>query len=90
MFIQSSRVKGVRYYRPPVALCRVMNFPSLIPSAFVNRRMQVALERAQECERAAAAITDPAFRAQWLQLARQWRELAASAQELDDKDSKDN
>jgi hypothetical protein len=50
----------------------------------MKRRMQVALERAQECERAAATATDRKFRDQWLDLARQWRELAESMRRSND------
>jgi hypothetical protein len=49
----------------------------------MKRRMQIALERAQECERAAANTTDRKFRDQWLDLARQWRELAESMRRAD-------
>jgi hypothetical protein len=49
----------------------------------MKRRMQIALERAHECERAAANITDRKFRDQWLDLARQWRELAESMRRAD-------
>jgi len=49
----------------------------------MKRRMQIALERAQECERAAGNITDRKFRDQWLDLARQWRELAESMRRAD-------
>jgi hypothetical protein len=49
----------------------------------MKRRMQIALERAQECERMAATVTDRKFRDQWLDLARQWRELAESTRRAD-------
>jgi hypothetical protein len=42
----------------------------------VNRRMQLALEKARECERAAASVTDRLLRAQWLDTARQMAEWA--------------
>jgi hypothetical protein len=45
--------------------------------------MQVALERARECERIAASVSDRKFRDQWLDLARQWRELAESIDRSD-------
>jgi hypothetical protein len=48
----------------------------------MKRRMQIAPERAQECERA-ANTTDRKFRDQWLDLARQWRELAESMRRAD-------
>jgi hypothetical protein len=49
----------------------------------MKRRIQLALDRAQECERAAANVTDRKFRDQWLDLARQWRELAESMRRAD-------
>jgi hypothetical protein len=48
----------------------------------MNRRMQLALDRARECERMAAAAMESRFRDQWLDLARQWR-LAESARRSD-------
>jgi hypothetical protein len=45
--------------------------------------MQIALERARECERIAATVIDRKFRDQWLDLARQWRELAESIRRSD-------
>jgi hypothetical protein len=45
--------------------------------------MQLALDRARECERIAAAAMERRFRDQWLDLARQWRELAESARRSD-------
>jgi hypothetical protein len=52
----------------------------------MKRRMQIALERAQECERIATTVTDRKFRDQWLDLARQWRELAESVRRSRDDD----
>jgi hypothetical protein len=49
----------------------------------MKRRMQIAIERAEECERAAANVTDREFREQWLDLARQWGELAQSMRRAD-------
>jgi hypothetical protein len=45
--------------------------------------MQIAIERALECERIAAGVSDRKFRDQWLDLARQWRELAESIDRSD-------
>jgi hypothetical protein len=51
----------------------------------MKQRMQLALERAHECERIAATATDRKFREQWLDLARQWRDLAESVRRTDDE-----
>jgi hypothetical protein len=51
----------------------------------MKQRMQLSLQRARECERTAAIVTDPKFREQWLDLARQWRELVESARKPDDE-----
>jgi hypothetical protein len=45
--------------------------------------MQIATGRARECERIAASVSDHKFRDQWLDLARQWRELAESIDRSD-------
>jgi hypothetical protein len=52
----------------------------------MKRRMQIALERAQECERIATTVADRKFRDQWLDLARQWREFAESVRRSGDDD----
>jgi hypothetical protein len=41
------------------------------------------LIKALECERAAALATDVADRTMYLDLARQWRQMAEAAQELE-------
>jgi hypothetical protein len=53
----------------------------------MKRRIETALERARECERIAAAVTDRKFRDQWLDLARRWREFAETARRSDDDDA---
>jgi hypothetical protein len=52
------------------------------------RPLRLALERARKCEEIAASVTDQHFRAQWLDLARQWRKIAEWARHFGDDDSR--
>jgi hypothetical protein len=52
----------------------------------MRNRQELALRHAEECEREAAKVANASWREQWLDLARQWRELAAEAKPRTDRD----
>jgi hypothetical protein len=63
---------------------RVQRSPAL--SRYNAERQELALRHAEECEREAAKVANASWREQWLDLARQWRELAAEARPRGDGD----
>jgi hypothetical protein len=46
-------------------------------------RAQACRQRAEQCERAAAAVTDERIRGAYLDMARQWRVMADKAEAMD-------
>ena len=48
-------------------------------------RAEACIARAAECERAAVAANDPKARNMYWDLAKQWRELAAQAETLEQR-----
>ena len=51
----------------------------------VGERAQVCLRKAAECERAAVLAIEPRLQAMYHDLARQWRQMAAQSEELEQR-----
>jgi hypothetical protein len=47
-------------------------------------RTKVCRQKADDCERAAARVTDPDIQARYREMSRQWHEMANRQQEIDE------